>query len=143
MNYEIEKRNKDIAAYAEALNILESKKDSKTQLLKEQKKAINESLKQISGGAVNIGNIQYSNAAYKRIEEYSQQTKDSIEKLEKEKIEYAQAEKEERNKRVAPRSTARVASLRATTPGPTRRAEGIILEGSEIIHRPKSASGRR
>ena len=108
---ELTKQQDDISIYTRAIAFIGAeKKDSHTEMTAKDKQRINEILKEISKGTKNIGNLQYYDAAYKKIEDLSAETKKVMKKLE-EQQEAIEKEKNGPAPRVPPKSKARLSGL--------------------------------
>lgn len=107
---EIEKETKEIKAYDDAINVIGELRDSHKQMTTKMRNDINAKLKSLSGDTVNIGAIQYTDSAYKRIQAVSEKAREAKAKLEAKNKEI-EAERKAPRPRSAPAKMARVATL--------------------------------
>ena len=125
---EIEKETKEIKAYDDAINVIGELKNSHKQMTTKMRNDINAKLKSLSGDTVNIGAIQYTDSAYKRIQAVSEKAREAKAKLEAKNKEI-EAERKAPRPRSAPAKMARVATLRDDIPEEEDRGSRQLKEG--------------
>ena len=110
INNTLLQEQQDISIYKRALSFIGNKKGEHKEMSTDDKKTFNNIIKDLSGGSTSIGNLKYYDAAYKRIEHLSAETKKVMERLEEEK-EAIEKEKKGPAPRAPPKSKARLSGL--------------------------------